>query len=45
MSQRVLAHCDSPDDLGLTLGTHMVEEENGSHKLSSDIMHVQAHNT
>ena len=45
MSQWVLAHYDRPDDLGLTLGTHMVEEENDSHKLSSDIMHVQAHNT
>lgn len=28
MSQRVLAHYAWPNDLGLTLGIHMVEEEN-----------------
>lgn len=44
MSQRVRAHYARPDDLGLTLGSHMVEEGNDSHKLSSD-MHMQAHNT
>lgn len=41
MSQFV--HYARPDDLGLILGTHMVKE-NDSYKLSSDIMHVCAHN-
>lgn len=43
MSQRVLAHYAWPNDLGLTLGIHMVGEENDSQRLSSDIMHVHAH--
>lgn len=44
MSQWVLVHYARPDDLGLILETHMVEEENDFHKFSSDIMHAYAHN-